>query len=199
MDNKDILEEMKEYFGASSIEEVAQKMGYSEKTASTWRSRGISKAALNKFALIKSNDSNRAFAEQSSYLIDVLSLQASAGTGVENYQVEVIDTVSIPRIFFRTPQNPAALKVIQVVGDSMEPTLRDGSYILVDTAAVDVVDGIYAIIIGSEIFVKRLQFNLDGTIDIISDNPAYETKRYDPSAQGDVPVRVIGRKVLTVQ
>ncbi len=132
------------------------------------------------------------------YPVQRLSLHASAGTGIQNEEVEVLETVQIPRFFFRTPQNPDHLKLITVVGDSMEPTLHDGDHILIDTSATATIDGIYAVIIGDEIFVKRLQFRLDGTVKIISDNPAYEPQLYDPREQGDIPFRILGRRVLTV-
>lgn len=41
-------------------------------------------------------------------------------------------------------------------------------------------DGIYAVLIDDNILIKRLQFELDGTIKIISDNIKYEPKIYNP-------------------
>jgi len=58
MESKKILKEMKYYFQASSIEEVAQKLGYSRKTASTWRTKGISQSAINKYQIIRLNNLN---------------------------------------------------------------------------------------------------------------------------------------------
>ena len=129
--------------------------------------------------------------------VDILSIHASAGTGIENFDIQVTGQAHIPLIFFKTKPNPKDLKLIQVVGDSMQPTLQEGDFILIDTAANAPIDGIYAIAIGTEIFIKRLQFKLDGTIKIISDNPRYETQIYDPN-QNQTPLKIIGKKILTI-
>lgn len=47
--NEDIFSEMKAFFKVSSLEDVAEKLGYSRNTANTWRSRGISENAVLKF------------------------------------------------------------------------------------------------------------------------------------------------------
>ncbi|MCV6606966.1 MAG: S24 family peptidase, partial [Campylobacterales bacterium] len=59
-------------------------------------------------------------------------------------------------------------------------------------------DGIYAIQMQGQIFIKRLQFNLDGTIDIISDNPNYSTKTFNPK-DNQTPLKIIGMKTLSIQ
>jgi len=56
----------------------------------------------------------------------------------------------------------------------MEPTIRDGDLLLVDTSQKDVVeDGIYVLHLNNHLLAKRLQRLHDGSIRISSDNPAY--------------------------
>ncbi|MBF9153117.1 S24 family peptidase [Novosphingobium jiangmenense] len=68
---------------------------------------------------------------------------------------------------------PAMLSVIEVEGDSMEPTLRDGDEILVDRTPRPLRAGIHVIRLDDVLLVKRLEPGPGGTVRIISDNPAY--------------------------
>ncbi|WP_353229242.1 S24 family peptidase [Novosphingobium sp.] len=90
--------------------------------------------------------------------------------------------------------DPAHLSVIEVAGDSMEPTFRDGDEILVDRSAVRSSggwrDGIHVVRIDDVLLVKRLERGAAGMIRVISDNPAYaSTVRALPD------VEIIGRVV----
>lgn len=133
------------------------------------------------------------------YTVDKISLKASAGYGKENYEIETVEKVSLPKILFKTPKKEDDLKIIEVEGDSMEPTIKDGSFVLIDTSKSDPIDGIYAILIDSEILIKRLQFNLNGSIKIISDNSRYESMCYNPKENTDIFFRIIGKKLFTIQ
>jgi phage repressor protein C with HTH and peptisase S24 domain len=62
----------------------------------------------------------------------------------------------------------------------MEPTLRDGDYVLIDENINFGTNGIYAIQYGGQILIKRLQFKMDGTILIISDNDKYDKEVFNP-------------------
>lgn len=70
--------------------------------------------------------------------------------------------------------SPEVLVLIRAVGDSMEPTIRNGDLLLVDTSVNRVgEDGIYVLALDGEFAVKRLQRFVDSTVVIKSDNPAY--------------------------
>lgn len=90
------------------------------------------------------------------------------------------------------PQN---LAVIRVSGDSMEDTLSNGDWVLLDrtqTRAVE--EGIYALQIDETTWVKRLTLNLrERLIRVVSDNPKYPVQ--------DLPaddLTVVGRVVCIV-
>jgi len=70
---------------------------------------------------------------------------------------------------------PEHLAVLRVDGDSMQDTLSDGDWVLVDRSQTRIArEGIYALQVGDVTWVKRLTLNLrDQTIRIISDNPRY--------------------------
>lgn len=68
---------------------------------------------------------------------------------------------------------PAMLSVIEVEGDSMEPTLRDGDEILVDRTPRPLRAGIHVIRLDDVLLVKRLESGPGGMVRVISDNVAY--------------------------
>lgn len=146
----------------------------------------------------KNENKENIYNTQNSYQIDVLNIKASAGTGIENHIVEVIDTIILDKNLFKTPINPAKIKLIQVSGDSMFPTLHDGDFVVIDETKAYGVDGIYAINLHNQILIKRLKFKLDGTIQIISDNKDYEMEVYNPN-ETQIPLHIIGLKTLTIQ
>ena len=142
-----------------------------------------------------SNDTTK---NSDNYFIDLLNVRAGAGEGIYNYVIETVDTISLDKSFFRTPINTNKIKGIQVDGDSMEPTLRDGDYVLIDENINFGTNGIYAIQYGGQILIKRLQFKMDGTILIISDNDKYDKEEFNPK-ENQLPFQVLGIKILSIQ
>ena len=132
------------------------------------------------------------------YMITKISLEAGAGNGIENFEIEELGKVSLDKELFRYSVNPDSLRVIQVKGDSMEPTIADNSHVVIDQKETEKVDAIYAICLGGQVLIKRLQFNLDGTISIRSDNPKYKEQVFNPN-ENQVYLRIIGKKVLVIQ
>ncbi|PSM52763.1 peptidase S24 LexA-like protein [Campylobacter blaseri] len=132
------------------------------------------------------------------YEIEVLDLKAGAGKGLMPFEVSVIGKYILDKVFFKTPQDESKIKIIQVEGDSMEPTIQDGAHVIIDISKKEEIDGIYAILLDDNVIIKRLQFNLDRTITIISDNPKYEPKIYDQK-DSQIFFKIIGRKVLVIQ
>ena len=85
--------------------------------------------------------------------------------------------------------------VIRVVGDAMAPTLISS-----DKCAVDLrpnqgfTDGLYALAFGNSIAFRRIKMRMDGGIDVLSDNPAYNTESFT-AEQAAKSLTVIGRVV----
>ena len=87
--------------------------------------------------------------------------------------------------------------ILPAQGDSMEPTIMNGSPMLVDTSKREILNGyIYAIAVENDLLVKRIRRRLDGRIDLISDNPAYDPETLDAAALQQL--RVIGRVYAAV-
>ena len=56
----------------------------------------------------------------------------------------------------------------------MQPTFKQGDFLLVDTADTTLNDGVYIFKVADQLFIKRLQL-LPGKILAISDNKKYES------------------------
>lgn len=104
------------------------------------------------------------------------AVRASAGPGALNTDESRADAIGLPPDFLRTlTDDPSQLSMIQVAGDSMDPTLGDGDDILVDQAdaAGRLRDGIYVLRYDDALNVKRVALNPAGGVTVASDNPAY--------------------------
>ena len=83
--------------------------------------------------------------------------------------------------------------MINVTGDSMEPTLRAGDVLLIDCRVLRPDrEGIYVVRINDAILVKRVQVFPGGTIRFSSDNPVLQPFTVTPDDESNA-VTIIGR------
>lgn len=88
------------------------------------------------------------------------------------------------------------LVIVNVHGDSMEPSIRDGDAVLVDLGTARVRDGnIYVLRYGDELRIKRLFRRYDGALIVRSDNSEKYPDETIPPQDLDGQVEVIGRVV----
>jgi phage repressor protein C with HTH and peptisase S24 domain len=126
-------------------------------------------------------------------MIPRMSAVAMAGNGWHNHEVEVIERLPFSReLLRRLGVRREFAHFIQHTGDSMYPTLQDGGVSLVDTSRQRARDGkIFALMIGDDLVIKRLQVTPRG-LTLISDNG----DRYPPvELSGDEleRVRIMGQ------
>lgn len=112
-------------------------------------------------------------------------INASAGGGAlnfeENYETVYIDKKIIDK----------NLDAINVIGDSMEPTIKDGSIIFIDRNDTNISNGgIFVISTPAGVFVKRVRIKSSGQIELISDN-----KAYPPESILAEDVKIVGKVV----
>lgn len=120
-----------------------------------------------------------------------LLLSASAGPGAFADEEEPIGAFGVTDRWLRQQGlDPKMLQAISVAGDSMDPTLRDGDEILVDSTPRAPRDGIHVVRVDGVLLVKRLETGRPGLIVLRSDN-----KAYDPIELAPTEVEVIGRVV----
>lgn len=121
-------------------------------------------------------------------------VRAAAGPGLFNDHSQVVDHLAFRATWVRRTLgvDPQHLVLITAVGDSMEPAIRDGDLLLVDTSVQRILDdAIYVIAKGEALVVKRLHQFFGGAIMIKGDNPLYP----EETLQGDEleMLRVAGR------
>ena len=127
------------------------------------------------------------------YFADV---RASAGGGAfnfdDNYEVLSIDKTIMQSI---APSTSEALEAINVDGESMEPTLQDGSIVFIDKSQTNInKDGIFVASTTAGLFIKRIRQRADGMIELISDN-----KAYSPEIITADEVKIVGKVVGNIE
>jgi len=139
------------------------------------------------------NSSSAGRSSRSADFVDLprLALEASAGGGALAGDEQAYDVLRFSTRWLRAQGfDPARLNAITVAGDSMEPLLRDGDEILVDTTPRPLRDGVHVVRVGDSLLVKRVQTGVPGKLVLESENPAYRPIEL-PLAEA----RIIGRVV----
>jgi len=118
---------------------------------------------------------------------------ASAGGGAFNYDVEH-EVISLdPHMVGKLGGDREMKNIdsINVLGDSMEPTFKDGDIIFMNRTLNDIrKGGVFVVSTPTGLFVKRLSLKSDGTLDLISDNTHYSIETVDAGS-----VEVVGKVV----
>jgi phage repressor protein C with HTH and peptisase S24 domain len=143
-------------------------------------------------SVVESNTSD----PETDFVGRVKGARFAAGSGELVFEAEEIDRSHGFRKDYlkRRGLRAERCKLFSVVGDSMVPTLMDGSLVLVNLADREIKQGeMYALITDNELRVKRL-FKKDGFIEMRSDNQAMQHK-YPPEIIVDGSAAVIGRIV----
>ena len=134
--------------------------------------------------------------------IDYLDVRAAAGlTGFENSDYpEIVSSLFLSdegllQIIGR--KSAAGIKIVNVPTDSMEPTIRKGDWVFLDTNINYYNgDGVYAFAIDNALFIKRIQKLVGGGYRLHSDN-----KDYDPQDITDEicqMAKFVGRFIKTI-
>ena len=134
--------------------------------------------------------------DDTTLLIPMTNMKLSAGKGWdwdsdESFTGEMLPVpMKIARRFDESHLIAATVK-----GDSMEPTLHDGEPVAY-VREFENGDGIYALAILDEVYIKRLSIDkLKREITIISDNPKYPAKTYPMDQEG---LQVLGKVVFWI-
>lgn len=129
--------------------------------------------------------------------IPLLDVRVSAGNGAMLFEDEqVLKKIELDIHWLRSQcrfSHPDKLYALTASGDSMEPTLSNGDFILVDTG-IDSIrsDSIYVARVNDCLYVKRFQKTPRGTFLMISDNPVYKEFEVEPERDN---LCVIGKVV----
>lgn len=120
--------------------------------------------------------------EPEASLIPMLDVIASAGPGFENEAPRQLEALPFPRSLLRelsVSEKDARFLVAR--GDSMLPSIQDGAIVLIDSSfqrAKD--DGIYVVVVGDAVRIKRIRLGWQGAIQLISDSEHYPNEQLAP-------------------
>lgn len=127
--------------------------------------------------------------------VPLLDVIASAGPGYENARPFEIDQLPFPRSWLMRLGVPEQFaRFLDSRGDSMEPTIKDRAVCLVDTRFEHArKDGIYVLVDGPNVRIKRIAIGWQSSLVLISDNERYASETLaPPDAEG---LRVAGKVV----
>ena len=134
---------------------------------------------------------------QNSVSIEMINATACCGNGVENFAENVIGFWQMPKEEYRAISTiaPDNVKMLRVFGDSMETTLSDGDWVLVDISRKFFdSDGIFLIRLSTGLAVKRIQGTIGTDVVICSDNP-----KYRPITAPTSDVIIVGKVIYTLK
>ena len=127
-------------------------------------------------------------------MVPQIDIGYSMGGGTVVEQFEQTGIIPFSRTWLRSMMNGVIgdLFVARGDGDSMEPTLKDGDIVLIDTSqkAIRSQDRIWAVSYGDLGMIKRVRRTPGGTYMLLSDNPAVS-----PVECIDGEMNVIGRVI----
>ncbi len=186
--------------------DVADALGINHLTFATMKSRGkipyeeiLNFCAKRKISInwLFYDQATRSLEEETEKYANVRyfgDIYASAGGGAFNYE-EAPDTIMLDPHMVQRLGGERELKnidSINVLGDSMEPTFKDGDIIFINRTMNDVrKGGVFVVSTPIGLFVKRLFLRSDGTLDLISDNPQYGVESV-PMENVEVIGKVVG-------
>jgi len=214
MNLNEIVDKLKDVLSESAIgkkvfdKHVAEALGIPQGTFASMKKRNsIPYEEILEFCALKKISVNWLFFDQA---VDMLKeetekffqvryfsdIRASAGGGAEVFD-ENFETISIDEKIMHNMvgMGNTELEAIHVDGESMEPTLQDGSIVFVDRTQTDInKNGIFIALTTGGLFIKRIQKRPDGMIDLISDN-----SMYPPQAVPSDEITIVGKVVGNIE
>ncbi|MFY9075842.1 helix-turn-helix transcriptional regulator [Malaciobacter mytili] len=192
----EIIEKLKDIISADGKrgkvfdKDVADELDLSQANFATMKNRGkipfqnildfCAKKKISINWLLYNQNPNSLLDSTDKYWIKYYpDVRVSAGGGAYEDE-DASEVFEVPEYFISMlggKENLKNIDAINVVGDSMEPTLNSGNIIFIDKTKKDSKrEGIYAFTTVHGLFVKRIQQRVDGNLDIISDNKDYPTQ-----------------------
>jgi phage repressor protein C with HTH and peptisase S24 domain len=207
----EIIEKLKDVISETKIggkvfdKDVATALNIPQATFATMKKRNsIPYEEILEFCALKKISVNWLFFDQAvdmlkaetekffqvRYFSDVRASAGGGGFGDEGEEEYI--TVDEKVMHNMVGMGNTDLEAINVVGESMEPTLQDGSIVFVDRTQTNInKNGIFIAQTLSGLYIKRIQQRADGRIELISDNSVYPPQAID-SAEVTIVGKVVG-------
>jgi len=210
----EVIDKLKDVISETTIgkkvfdKDVADALGIPQPTFATMKKRNsIPYEEILEFCAFKKISVNWLFFDQA---VDMLKeqtekffqvryfadIRASAGGGAEVFD-ENFETITLDEKIMHNMvgMGNTELEAIHVDGESMEPTLQDGSIVFVDRTQTNInKNGIFIASTTGGLFIKRIQQRADGMIELISDNSMYPPQAISPDE-----MTIVGKVVGNIE
>lgn len=182
--SEDLFKRMEKFLSKKEIEQLKEAEKYKD----------VPEDIINKINLLEKE--NKTLKSNAKILIDEslinipVMAKASAGNGYLNFSNQPLYNKLIRKNGFHEH-----CYLIEVSGNSMEPLIQDGAYVVVDPYQTDYIEGkVYVLKYADEVYIKRVILKSEAKVMILkSINPDYEDI-YIPADQSD-QIKIIGRAV----
>lgn len=210
----EIIEKLKDVLSESSIgkkvfdKDVATALNIPQATFATMKKRNsIPYEEILEFCAVKKISVNWLFFDQAvdmlkeetekffqvRYFSDIRASAGGGGFGDEGEEEYI--TVDEKVMHNMVGLGNTDLEAINVVGESMEPTLQDGSIVFLDRTQTNInKNGIFIASTTGGLFIKRIHQRVDGMIELISDNSMYPPQAINPDE-----VTILGKVVGNIE
>ena len=132
--------------------------------------------------------------------------EASAGFGLNGVDGPAAKNIPVSRVFLEElGLKPHHTVILKARGDSMEPTLKSGDHLFLDTTPAAMLFGVHVFTLNGMLMVKRLAVTASGTVRVSSDNALYQTEEVPLSrirwgqSDTDDTITIIGRVAYRLQ
>ena len=192
------IEELKKLTRTAKNVDLAKVLGISPKTIQSWKSR--EKIPEDIFLKAEEISKTGSVAPKGYLELKFYDVEVSAGHGTLVEKEEESSAMVFSERFIRQELgfNPNNIFLMPVRGDSMAPTLKNQSIVMVNRMDGFSTDGIYVFRYDNRLMVKRLQFLPNG-IKVVSDNSSYEAWELGKKDIEGADFEIIGEVVWSGQ
>nr|WP_217905062.1 S24 family peptidase [Vibrio vulnificus] len=192
------MKELKRLTNTSKNVDLAKALGKSPKTVSNWKHRDHIPEDI--FIKARELSQNGSVAPRGYLELKFYDVEVSAGHGTLVEKEEESGAMVFSERFIRQELgfNPNNIFLMPVRGDSMAPTLKNQSIVMVNRVDGFSTDGIYVFRYDNRLMVKRLQFLPNG-IKVVSDNSSYEAWELGKKYMEGADFEIIGEVVWSGQ
>jgi len=211
----EVIDKLKDVLSESRVgkkvfdKDVADALNIPQATFATMKKRNsIPYEEILEFCAIKKISVNWLFFDQA---VDMLKeetekffqvryfsdIRASAGGGAYGFDEEEHEMISIDEKIMNNMvgMGNTELEAIHVDGESMEPTLQDGSIVFIDRTQTNInKNGLFVAATTGGLFIKRIHQRADGMVELISDNSMYPPQSISPDE-----VTIVGKVVGNIE
>jgi phage repressor protein C with HTH and peptisase S24 domain len=207
MDIRDRLKSARKLAGISQLK-LSEAIGCTRAAVTMWESgvtkkidgvllvRAAKELRVRPEWLAVGEEPMRVFDDEEFAMVPRHDVEASMGAGAEIYDEQIVEHLAFKVKWLNDyGLDRKHLALISAVGDSMEPNITEGDLLLVDKRPSQIQSlkngTIYVLRIDTQLYAKRIQRKMDGSIAIMSDNKIYSEEVVPAERLNDL--HIIGR------